>query len=202
MTRTLTPAPTEPGRSAVWTTLRLVGGCLLLAALAYLLWTPGAWSGKLLAWVLLTILADEFGGWFGYIGTLLGGLPLLAPGELAPQWPILLPLVGGALLALLLVKHAGGAFVLPFAGAVFALPLLALARYGTKLDPELTLPANETFWRTAMTGMIVGLALSFMRQLIGVAWRFRARRRAQRTPLTTGTALPPFPPEQAAEQQG
>lgn len=174
--------------SPVWTLLRLLGGWALVGLLAYFLWVPSDWSTRLLAWVLLTILADEFGGWFGYIGALLGGLPFFAPEGAAVQWTVIVPLVGGALLALLLVKHSGGAFVLPFAGVIFALPLLALARYGTKLDPGLTLPTNETFLRTALTAMLTGLAFSCVRQLTGLAWRYRVRRRASQEAAGTTPA--------------
>ncbi|WP_240730750.1 hypothetical protein [Deinococcus sp. S9] len=191
MTETFPDAQAGTPRSPVWMLLRLLGGWALVALLAYSLWSPGDWVTQLLAWVLLTILADEFGGWFGYIGALLGGLPFFAPGGAAAQWTVIVPLVGGALLALLLVKHSGGAFVLPFAGVIFALPLLVLARYGTKLDPSLTLPANETFLRTALTAMLAGLAFSFVRQLAGVVWRYRARRRATR--VAAGTVVPANP---------
>ncbi|BDP41523.1 hypothetical protein DAETH_14920 [Deinococcus aetherius] len=196
-----TASPTRPKRRArlnpgparvspVWTVLRLLGGWVTVAALAYLLWTwpPADWSMRLLFWVGLTILADEFGGWFGYLGAVLGGLPFFVPELLTPQWTVIVPLVGGALLALLLVKHSGGAFVLPFAAAVFALPLLAVGRYGTKLDPELTLPGNATFQRTALTAMLAALAFSFVRQLVGVAWRYAARRRARRAALAAAPA--------------
>ncbi|EYB67764.1 hypothetical protein DEIPH_ctg033orf0204 [Deinococcus phoenicis] len=199
MTRALSPAPVAAPRvSPVWTVLRLLGGWALVGLLAYLLWTPGAWSAKLLAWVLLTILADEFGGWFGYIGALLGGLPFFAPGALPEQWPVIVPLVGGALLALLLVKHSGGAFVLPFAAVIFTLPLLALGRFGTKLDPTLTLPGNATFQKTALTAMLAGLAFSFVRQLTGVALRYRTRRQAARvtTPSLTAAAAPTSSPSE------
>lgn len=197
------PTPDPARLSPLWTVLRLLGGWATVAALAYVLWTwpPTDWPTRLLLWVGLTILADEFGGWFGYIGAALGGLPFFVPELLTPQWTVIVPLVGGALLALLLVKHSGGAFVLPFAAAVFALPLLAVGRYGTKLDPELTLPGNATFQRTALTAMLAGLAFSFVRQLVGVAWRYRARRRAQRAalavtaPAVPVTSTPPAPAE-------
>nr|WP_246580272.1 hypothetical protein [Deinococcus aestuarii] len=156
-------------------------------------WPPTDWPMRLLFWVGLTILADEFGGWFGYLGAALGGLPFFVPALLTSQWAVIVPLVGGALLALLLVKHSGGAFVLPFAAAVFALPLLAVGRYGTKLDPELTLPANATFQRTALTAMLAGLAFSFVRQLVGVAWRYGRRRRARRAALATAEAAASTP---------
>lgn len=174
----------EPGHaSPALTFLRLLGGWAVVALLAYVMWTPGDWPLRLLAWVGLTILADEFGGWFGYIGVVLGGLAFLAPAAPPAQWAIIVPLVGGALLALLLVKHSGGPFVLPFAAAIFALPLLAVGRYGTRIDPELTLPANATFQRTALTAMLAGVAFSFVRQLVGLLMRRRARQRAMRASL-------------------
>ncbi|GAA5514822.1 hypothetical protein Dcar01_03583 [Deinococcus carri] len=191
MTGTLAPVPVPARRTSPWwTLLRLLGGWVLVGLLAYFLWTPGEWPVRLLAWVLLTILADEFGGWFGYIGVLLGGLPFLAPGALPAPWLVIAPLVGGALLALLLVKHSGGAFVLPFAAVIFALPLLALGRYGTKLDPTLTLPGNATFQKIALTAMLAGLAFSFVRQLVGVTWRYQARRRVRRAALAAAEPAP------------
>ena len=180
---------TEEERSPALTVLRLLGGWATLGVLAWLLWTPGHWAMLLLAWVGLTILADEFGGWFGYIGAVLGGLPFFSPSGAPDQWPVVLPLVGGALLALLLVKHSGGMFVLPFAGAVYALPLLAIARFGTKLDPGLTLPANSTFQRAALLGMVAGLAFSFVRQLVGVILRYSARKRVTQTTTVTNTVF-------------
>lgn len=197
------PLPDPVRVSPFWTVLRLLGGWAMLALLAYLLWTPGnpvvggGWAERLLAWVLLTILADEFGGWFGYFGVLLGGLPFFAPGELGTQWPVILPLVGGALLALLLVKHSGGAFVLPFAAVIFALPLLAVGRYGTKLDPGLTLPGTATFQRAALSAMVAGLAFSFVRQLVGVAVRYSRRRRAARSAALAAARVAPPPVESA-----
>lgn len=180
-TRTRVRRPAGEGRvSPLLTALRLLGGWAVLGVLAWLLWTPGSWAMMLLIWVGLTILADEFGGWFGYMGALLGGLPFFAPGGAPDQWTVVLPLVGGALLALLLVKHSGGLFVLPFAGAVYLLPLLALGQYGTKLDPSLTLPGQSRFQQAAVLAMVAGLAFSFVRQLIGVVMRVQARRRAAR----------------------
>lgn len=202
--RRVRPTPDPVRVSPVWTVLRLLGGWAAVAALAYLLWTwpPGDWPTRLLFWVGLTILADEFGGWFGYMGAVLGGLPFFVPELLTPQWAVTLPLVGGALLALLLVKHSGGAFVLPFAAAIFALPLLAVGRYGTKIDPGLTLPANATFQRTALTAMLAGLAFSFVRQLVGVAWRYGRRRRARRAAAVPApipaTPVAPVSPAPAA----
>lgn len=191
-------APPTGRVSPVWTVLRLLGGWATLAVLAYFMWMPGDWPVRLLAWVLLTILADEFGGWFGYLGAALGGLAFFAPAAPPAQWAVIVPLVGGALVALLLVKHSGGPFVLPFAALIFALPLLAVGRFGTRLDPGLTLPANATFQRTALTAMLVGVTFSFVRQLIGVGRRASLRRRAAREaaaalPSTTAVAAVPGP---------
>ncbi|WP_199776892.1 hypothetical protein [Deinococcus sp. NW-56] len=165
-------------RSGLRTALRLLGGWALLGLLAWLMWTPGAWPALLLAWVLLTLLADEFGGWFGYLGVLLGGLAFVAPTPEPAGWSVIVPLVGGALVALLLVKHSGGPFVLPFAAAIFALPLLAVARFGTKLDPGLTLPGEPAFLRNALLAMAVALGVSLIRQVTEAVLRRRARRRA------------------------
>lgn len=168
-------------RRAGWLDLtRLVGGWAVLAVLASFMWTPGDWPVRLLAWVLLVILADEFGGWFGYIGVVLGGLAFLSPTAPPAQWLIIVPLVGGALMALLLVKHSGGPLVLPFAGLLFAGTLLAVGRFGPRIDPTLTLPANPEFQRTALLAMLVGLSFSFVRQIINVLIQRRARRRAAR----------------------
>ncbi len=123
----------------------------------------------------LVILADEFGGWFGYLGLLLGGLGYFSPSLPPAQWLIILPLVGGALMALLLVKHSGGVLVLPFAGLIFAGTLLAVARFGSKFDPTLKLPSNDTFLRSALIAMAAGLAFSLVRQLIGLWLRRRDR---------------------------
>ncbi|WP_194165199.1 hypothetical protein [Deinococcus terrestris] len=185
-------------RSGLRTALRLLGGWALLGLLAWLMWTPGAWPALLLAWVLLTLLADEFGGWFGYLGVLLGGLAFAAPTPEPAGWSVIVPLVGGALLALLLVKHSGGPFVLPFAAAMFALPLLAVARFGTKLDPSLTLPSEPAFLRNALLAMAVGLGVSLIRQVTEAVLRRRARRRtaalAAAAPLAAVTFEFPDPP--------
>lgn len=166
----------RPHRARFLTFLRLLGGWAVLGALAYVMWTPGEWPGSLLLWVFLVILADEFGGWFGYLGLLLGGLGYFSPTPPPAQWLIILPLVGGALMALLLVKHSGGVLVLPFAGLLFAGTLLAVARFGTKFDPTLELPANDTFLRSALIAMLAGLGFSLLRQLIGLWLRRRERR--------------------------
>lgn len=176
----LTPLPSRseedrPHRARFLTLLRLLGGWAVLGALAYAMWTPGEWQNSLLVWVFLVILADEFGGWFGYLGLLLGGLGYFSPSVPPAQWLIILPLVGGALMALLLVKHSGGVLVLPFAGLLFAGTLLAVARFGPKFDPTLKLPSNDTFLRSALIAMLAGLAFSLVRQLIGLWLRRRGR---------------------------
>ena len=176
--RVRTPAE-ERHRGQFLGFLRLFGGVLTLLVLAYFMWTPGEWPTRLLVWVALTILADEFGGWFGYLGVLLGGLGYFSSEAQPAQWLIILPLVGGALFALLLVKHSGGPLVLPFAAALFGGTLLAVGRFGIKIDPQLTLPGNATFQRTALIAMVAGLAFSFIRQLAGIIWRLRARQIAE-----------------------
>jgi hypothetical protein len=165
----------RPHRARFLNLLRLLGGWAVLGALAYAMWTPGEWQNSLLLWVLLVILADEFGGWFGYLALLLGGLGYFSPSPPPAQWLVILPLVGGALMALLLVKHSGGVLVLPFAGVLFAGTLLAVARFGTKFDPTLKLPADDTFLRSALIAMLAGLGFSLVRQLVGLWLRRRER---------------------------
>lgn len=164
-----------PHRTRFLTFLRLLGGWAVLGALAYTMWTPSEWQNSLLLWVFLVILADEFGGWFGYLGLLLGGLGYLSPSLPPAQWLVVLPLVGGALMALLIVKHSGGVLVLPFAGLLFAGTLLAVARFGSKFDPELKLPSDATFLRSALISMIAALGFSLVRQLVGLWLRRRGQ---------------------------
>ena len=214
MTAASLPPRQRSARAGLWTALRLLVGLALLAALAYFMWTPGDWSTRLFAWVLLTILADECAGWFGYAGLALGALAFFAPSAPPEQWTLIVPLVGGALFALLLLKHSGGPFVLPFAAVIFAGALYATGRFGLKIDPELTLPANATFQRSAVVPMLLGLGFSFVRQLIGNAIRFAARRRAARAaaspvllvtaPTLAGAAVDtqaPVPPAAAPAPQ-
>ncbi|MBZ9751433.1 hypothetical protein K7W42_11215 [Deinococcus sp. HMF7604] len=171
------PLPQGPTRSATHALIHLLGGVLVLGLLAYFMWTPGEWTTRLLAWVLLTILADEFGGWYGYAGLVLGGLGYFSPVAPPEQWSVVLPLVGGALGGLLLLKHSGGLLVLPFAGALFAGVLVAAGRFATKIDPELTLPGREDFQRTALLALLLGLGISAVRQIVGLVLRAQARRR-------------------------
>ncbi len=163
-------------RSRLAATLRLIAGAALLGVLAYFMWTGGSWATLLFVWVLVVIVADEFGGWFGYIALFMGGLGYFSPIHPPAQWDIILPLVGGALAALLLIKHSGGPFVLPFAGVVFMLPLLVIARFGTKIDPELTLPARTDFQRAAVLALLIGLSISLIRQFLDMYLR-RSKRR-------------------------
>nr|WP_256487971.1 hypothetical protein [Deinococcus sp. HSC-46F16] len=163
------------------------------------MWTPGAWPALLLAWVLLTLLADEFGGWFGYLGVLLGGLAFVAPTPEPAGWSVIVPLVGGALLATLLVKHSGGPFVLPFAAAIFTLPLLAVARFGTKLDPSLTLPSEPAFLQNALLAMAVALGVSLIRQVTEAVLRRRARRAAAPAGVPLAAVTFEFPEAPAPE---
>ncbi|UBV41730.1 hypothetical protein LAJ19_08700 [Deinococcus taeanensis] len=171
---------TEPPRiTPTRAVAHLIGGLLTLAALAYFQWTPGEWPARLLSWVLLTIVADEFDGWYGYIGLVLGGLGYFSPVSPPEQWSVILPLVGGALAGVLLLKHSGGLLVLPFAGLLFAGVLLGIGRFGTKLDPGLTLPGSESFQRTALIAMLIGLGISAVRRVVSLILRARARRAAQ-----------------------
>lgn len=200
MTAASLPPRRRPARAGLWTALRLLVGLALLAALVYFMWTPGDWPTRLFAWVLLTILADECAGWFGYTGLALGALAFFAPSAPPEQWALIVPLVGGALFALLLLKHSGGPFVLPFAAVIFAGALYATGRFGLKIDPALTLPANATFQRSAVVPMLLGVGFSFVRQLIGNAMRFAARRRSARAaaPLVV---VDPVVPASAPEAQ-
>lgn len=187
----LSPARRRRLRERNLTLLRLAWGLALLGVLAYTLWQPGDWPQKLGLWVLLTLLADEAGGWYGYLGAALGGVPFFSNHAPPEQWWIILPLIGAALIASLIVKHSGGPLVLPFAFALFALPVLAAQKLGPSLDPTLTLPGNPVFQRAALGMAAVALAFSFVRQAAGVF----VRRRLERPRLLTakGTAEPGTP---------
>ena len=170
----------QADRKALWTFLRVLLGLALLAGLAYFLWTPGAWANKLFVWVLLTLLADECSGWFGYAGVALGALVFLAPGATPEQWFVVLPLVGAALFALLLLKHSGGAFVLPFAALIFAGAVLGADRVGHALETPIKLLGTAEFRRMALLPMAIGITLSFVRQLVTTLLRWHRRRQAAR----------------------
>lgn len=162
-------SPQERLKRQNWASLgsRMIGGLVTLGLLLAALSSGLDWPNVLFLWVLLTIVADEFGGWFGYIAAFMGALTLLGLGhQPAENWKIILPLVGGGLLALLLVKHSGGWGVLPFAAAVFALPILAASQFGEMLDPNLLLVADPDLIRSAVLGMLIGVGLSLVRQFI------------------------------------
>ncbi len=172
----LSPARRRRVRARNLLLLRLVWGFALLALLAYTLWQPGDWPQKLGLWVLLTLLADEAGGWFGYLGAAAGGLPFFSNHAPPEQWFIILPLVGAALIAALIVKHSGGLLVLPFSLAIFALPIVAAQKLGPTLDTTLTLPGNATFQRESLGMAAVALAFSFVRQGVGLFLKRRLER--------------------------
>ncbi|MDO4264830.1 MAG: hypothetical protein Q4C67_11585, partial [Deinococcus sp.] len=184
-------SPQERLRRRHWMGLgsRMIGGLVTLGALLAALGSGWSWSSVLFVWVLLTILADEFGGWFGYIAAFMGLLTLVLGNQPAEVWQMVLPLVGGALLALLVVKHSGGWGVLPFAGAVFALPLIGAAQFGHLLDKNLLLVADPDLGRSAILAMLVGLGISLVRQfilwLVDLTGRRHERRllRADQVPL-------------------
>lgn len=167
---------TTPQTSTLWTVIRLISGWLILAVLAYFMWAPGDWPIRLFVWILFTLLADELAGWFGYIAIALGALAFFSPAAPPEQWFIIVPLIGGALFATLLVKHSGGLLVLPFAGAIFALPVFLANQLRTMLDPTVTLFSNAQFQRTALMAMIIGLVISLIRQIIGLILGYRARK--------------------------
>ncbi|WP_424949326.1 hypothetical protein [Deinococcus sp.] len=169
----LSPARRRRLRARNLLLLRLFWGFALLGLLAYTLWQPGNWPQKLSLWVLLTLLADEAGGWFGYLGAALGGLPFFSNHAPPDQWWIILPLVGAALIAALIVKHSGGPLVLPFALVIFALPIFAAQKLGPSLDTTLTLPGNAQFRKATLVMAVISLAFSFVRQAAGLYLRRR-----------------------------
>ena len=159
-------------------------GLACLGALIYSFTLPLDWQTRLIVWILLTFLADEAGNWFGYSAIPLGVLPLLPAGTIpllplsaaTEQWWIIFPLVATALLACLLMKHAGGPFVLPFAAALFALPILAAERLAPLVDPTIKFPANAQFQNLAFIAAGIGLLLSLIRQVAAAIIRQRQER--------------------------
>lgn len=138
----------------------------MLLALAFLwLMADQPWYLKLGGWVLLTWLADECGGWFGYTVAVLGAAPffagLLGYGALAPvQWAVLYPLVLTGLLSALLVKHAGGPLLLPVALALLVAPILVARVLGPQLDAGITLPGIPKFLTYTLWPGVIGAAVS------------------------------------------
>ena len=142
------------GKHATFVASMWVLGLAALGVLAYAMTLPLDWQQKLVVWIVLTFVADEAGNWFGYsavpLGIIpLGALPFLPLGPVPEQWWVIFPLIAGALSAALVMKHAGGPFVLPFAAVLFALPILAAARLAPLLDPSIKFPANAQFQKLA-----------------------------------------------------
>ncbi|AFZ68794.1 hypothetical protein [Deinococcus peraridilitoris] len=153
-------------------------GLSSLVLLTVLLFSTLDWPVKLGAWVLLTLILDECGGWFGYTGAVAGALPLVAPllaplleGRLnltaaPPEWSVVFPLVCSGLVALLLVKHAGGLLALPLALGAFVLPILLARMLAPQLDTSLTLPASRTFFSWALWPAVIGVSLAAVRHFV------------------------------------
>ena len=156
-------------------------GLALLAGLVVALLTDLPWWQKLGVWVLLTLLLDECGGWFGYLGALAGGAPFLAPllgarvGAVAapPEWSVVYPLVLSALVALLLVKHAGagGLSGLLLSPLAYAAPIVLARSFGHRLDASVTLPEDPVFLAWAVGPAVLGLGLALLRRVVWVAAR-------------------------------
>ncbi|GAA4021820.1 hypothetical protein GCM10022631_40070 [Deinococcus rubellus] len=171
-------------RHATFVASMWVLGLASLGVLAYAMTLPLDWQQKLVVWIVLTFIADEAGNWFGYsavpLGIIpLGALPFLPIATVPEQWWVIFPLITGALLAALVVKHAGGPLVLPFAAALFALPILAAARLAPLLDPTIKFPANAQFQKLAFIAAGIGLLLSLIRQVAAAMVRARMERPAR-----------------------
>lgn len=163
----------ERGSLGAW----LIGSLALLGMLFVLL-GDFPWPWKLGAWVLLTLILDECGGWFGYTGALAGAAPLLAPAlnpllaeravlaGPAPEWFVVFPLVVVGLLGLLLVKHTGGLPALPLALAAFVLPILLARFVAPQLDATVTLPASRTLFDWALWPAVIGVGLAVVRRFV------------------------------------
>ncbi len=159
-------------------------GLAALGVLAYAMTLPLDWQQKLIVWIVLTFVADEAGNWFGYsaipLGAIpLGGVPQLITGTPPEQWWVIFPLIATALLACLIMKHAGGPFVLPFAAVLFAAPIIAAAKAAPFLDASMKFPANPQFQKLAFIAAGIGLLLSLIRQVAAALLRARAERPAR-----------------------
>lgn len=162
-----------------WIFFRLVVGWLLITGLTYFFWTPGDWKVQLFLWILITILADEIAGWFGYIGLSLIALIFLNPQPTPNEWFIIAPLIGGALFGLLLIKHSGKVLVLPAAGLLFLGTLFLMQKITPMLDESIKLPMNPEFQRMVILPMLIGLGFSFIRQVTVILWRKLAKQRSE-----------------------
>lgn len=174
----------ERARHATFVASMWVLGLAALGVLAYAMTLPLDWQQKLVVWIVLTFVADEAGNWFGYsavpLGIIsLGALTFLPVAAVPEQWWIIFPLIAGALMAALVMKHAGGPLVLPFAAALFALPILAAARLAPLLDPSIKFPANHQFQKLAFIAAGIGLLISLIRQVAAGIVRARAERPAR-----------------------
>ncbi|WP_293914751.1 hypothetical protein [Deinococcus sp.] len=158
-------------------------GLAALGVLAYAMTLPLSWPQKLAIWVVLTFVADEAGNWFGYAAIPLGVLPLVLLKTPPEQWWVIFPLIATSLLACLVMKHAGGPFVLPFAAALFAVPIIGVAFIAPRLDASITFPANNQFQQVAFIAAGVGLLISLIRQVSVWVSRSRAAR-SERRPYT------------------
>ena len=155
-------------------------GLVLLALTALWLLADLPWYSKLAGWVLLVWLADECGGWFGYVAAILGAAPffsgLIGYGPDAPvQWAVAYPLVLVGLIGALLVKHAGGPLLLPVALALLVAPIFVARFVGPSLDTGITLPGIPRFLDSTLWPGLLGAAVS-----LAVAIIRRARRRTVR----------------------
>lgn len=154
-------------------------GTVLLVSLVVGLLSGLEWPEKLGLWILLVLLLDECGAWFGYTGVAAGLLPLLVredgsviglgtTGSFTPtlEWTVLFPLVGSALVGALLVRHAGGLLALPLSLVAYALPIVLVRLIGPQLDASVTLPSSRLFVVWAVWPAIAGTIVSLARRLL------------------------------------
>jgi len=187
----------EQSKHATFVASMWVLGLASLGVLAYAMTLPLDWQQKLVVWILLTFIADEAGNWFGYsavpLGIIaLGALPFLPASAVPEQWWVIFPLIAGALLAALAMKHAGGPLVLPFSAVLFAVPLIAAAKAAPFLDASMKFPANAQFQKLAFIAAGIGLLISLVRQVAAAMVRARANRPARTPrpePVVTATTV-------------
>ena len=187
----------EQSKHATFVASMWVLGLASLGVLAYAMTLPLDWQQKLVVWILLTFIADEAGNWFGYsavpLGIIaLGALPFLPASAVPEQWWVIFPLIAGALLAALAMKHAGGPLVLPFSAVLFAVPIIAAAKAAPFLDASMKFPANVQFQKLAFIAAGIGLLISLIRQVAAATVRARANRPARTPrpePVVTATTV-------------